>query len=117
MSRPWTRKEAFGHLIDWACAHQQWFVRALTEPKLIAAGYPADEWVPVQQYGDFSWQDALDLWVSLNRLLVHVLMRIPEDRLKISCRVGIAEPIPLSELIANYIAHCEDVVGQILASL
>jgi hypothetical protein len=115
--RPWTRKEAFGHLIDWACAHRQWLVRALTEPKLIAAGYPADEWVPVQQYGDFSWQDALDLWVSLNRLLVHVLMRIPEDRLKISCRVGIAEPIPLSELIANYIAHCEDVVGQILASL
>jgi hypothetical protein len=115
--RPWTRKEAFGHLIDWASSHHQWFVRALTEPKLIAAAYPADEWVSAQQYGDFSWQDTLDLWVSLNRLLVHVLMRIPEDRLEISCRVGITDPIPLSELIARYGAHCEDVVGQILASL
>jgi hypothetical protein len=115
--RPWTRKEAFGHLIDFAATHQQWFARALTEPKLVARAYPADEWVSAQQYGDFSWQDSVDLWVSLNRLLIHVLMRIPEDRLKISCRVGIAEPIPLSELIANYIAHCEDVVGQILANL
>ena len=115
--KPWTRKEAFGHLIDWAAAHQQWFVRALTEPKLIAAAYPADEWVSAQQYSDFSWQDTVDLWVSLNRLLMHVLMRIPEDKQKIPCRIGIAEPIPLSELIAGYVAHCEDVVGQILANL
>jgi hypothetical protein len=32
----WTRKEALGHLIDWAAAHQQWFARALAEPKLTA---------------------------------------------------------------------------------
>jgi hypothetical protein len=115
--RPWTRKEGFGHLIDCATTHQQWLARALTEPKLFAAAYPADEWVPAQQYDDFSWQDLVDLWVSLNRLLVHVLMRIPEDKLGMACRIGIAEPIPLSELIARYIEHCQDVVGQILARL
>lgn len=115
--RPWTRKEAFGHLIDCAATHQQWLARALTEPKLVAAAYPADEWVPAQQYDDFSWQDTVDLWVSLNRLLVHVLMRIPEDKLKMPCRIGIAEPIPLSELIARYVTHCQDLVGQILAHL
>jgi hypothetical protein len=113
--RPWTRKEAFGHLIDWAAAHQQWFARSLTEPKLVAAAYPADEWVSAQQYGDFPWKETLDLWVSLNHLLIHVLARFPEDKLKIPCRIGIAEPIPLSELIARYVAHCDDVVGQILA--
>jgi hypothetical protein len=116
-SSPWTRKEAFGHLIDWAAAHQQWFARALTEPKLVASAYPADEWASLQQYGDFPWKETLDLWVSLNHLLIHVLARIPEDKLKIPCRVGIAEPIPLSELIARYVAHCDDVVGQILARL
>jgi hypothetical protein len=36
----WTRKEALGHLIDWAAAHQQWFARALTGPELTAGGYP-----------------------------------------------------------------------------
>jgi len=115
--KPWTRKEAFGHLIDCAATHQQWLARALTEPKLFAAAYPADEWVPAQQYDNFSWQDTVDLWVSLNRLLVHVLMRIPEDKLKMPCRIGIAEPIPLSELIARYVTHCQDLVGQILAHL
>jgi hypothetical protein len=73
--------------------------------------------VPAQQYDNFSWQDTVDLWVSLNRLLVHVLMRIPEDKLKMPCRIGIAEPIPLSELIARYVTHCQDLVGQILAHL
>jgi hypothetical protein len=115
--KPWTRTEAFGHLIDWAAAHQQWFARALAEPKLVASGYPADEWPSLQQYGDFPWKETLDLWVSLNHLLIHVLARIPEDKLKIPCRIGIAEPIPLSELIARYVAHCDDVVGQILAHL
>jgi hypothetical protein len=115
--RPWTRKEAFGHLIDWAAAHQQWFARALAEPKLVASAYPADEWALLQQYSDFPWKATLDLWVSLNHLLIHVLARIPEDKLKIPCRIGIAEPIPLSELIARYVAHCDDVVGQILAHL
>jgi ATP-dependent Clp protease ATP-binding subunit ClpA len=43
--RPWTRKEALGHLIDWAATHQQWFARALTESKLVAAGYPQEDWI------------------------------------------------------------------------
>jgi hypothetical protein len=115
--KPWTRTEAFGHLVDWAAAHQQWFARALTEPKLVAAAYPADEWVSAQQYRDVPWNATLDLWVSLNHLLIHVLARIPEDKLKIPCRIGITGPIPLSELIARYVAHCDDVVGQILARL
>jgi hypothetical protein len=32
----------------------------------------------------------------------------------IPCRIGIAEPIPLQELVRRYVAHCEDVVGQLL---
>ena len=95
--KPWTRKEAFGHLIDCAASHQRWFAQALTEPKLIASGYPTDEWVSAQRYSEFSWQESVDLWISLNRLLVHVLMRIREDKLQIPCGIGIAELVPLSE--------------------
>jgi hypothetical protein len=115
--KPWSRAEALGHLVDWATTHQQWFALALTQPKLVVSGYPQDEWGSAQQYRNFSWPDLVDLWISLNRLLVHVLAQIPEEKVNTACRIGIEEPIPLSELIARYIKHCEDIVGQILAHL
>jgi hypothetical protein len=115
--KPWTRKEAFGNLIDWATTHQQWFARALTEPKVVAAGYPPDDWVSAQQYDSFQWIDVVDLWLCVNRLLIHVLAQIPEDKLKILFHIGVEKPIPLVEVIDRYVAHCEDLVGQILARL
>jgi hypothetical protein len=115
--KPWTRKEAFGHLIDCATAHQQWVARILTEPKLVALTSPQEDWVAAQHYRDFSWQDTVDLWVSLNRLIVHVLAQIPEAKLVAACQIGIQPPIALSELIARYVDHCEDIVGQILGHL
>jgi hypothetical protein len=115
--KPWSRKEAFGNLIDWATTHQQWFARALTEPKVIASGYPPDDWVSAQQYGSFQWVDVVDLWLSVNRLLLHVLAQVPEDKLKIPFHIGIEKPIPLAEVIDRYVAHCEDLVGQILTRL
>jgi len=115
--KPWTRREAFGHLIDWAMAHQQWFVQALTKSKVTAQGYPGEAEIAVRHYADFSWRQTVDLWVSLNRLLVHVLLRTPEDKLDVQCRIGIAQPVPLAALIQAYIEHCEDMLGQILAHL
>jgi hypothetical protein len=115
--RPWTRKEAMGHLIDWAMAHQQWLAGALTGPKLIATGYPSEDWVSAQHYASFSWPDLVDLWLCTNRLLIHVFSGIPEEKLDTPCRIGIDEPIPLSELIDRYVDHCDDVLGQILARL
>jgi hypothetical protein len=115
--KPWSRKEAFGHLVDWATAHQQWFGRALTEPKVVASGYPPDEWVSAQQYGKFQWEDVVDLWLLVNRLLIHVLAQIPEEKLKTPFHIGIEEPISLAEVVDLYIAHYEDLVGQILARL
>jgi hypothetical protein len=115
-SKPWTRKEALGHLIDWAMAHQQWFARALMEPKLTTAGYPDEKAVAIQDYAHFSWPETVDLWVALNRLLIHVLERVPEGKLEVPCRIGIAEPIPLVELVDRYVEHCEGIVAQILAN-
>ncbi len=118
--RSWTRKEALGHLIDWAIAHERWVTQVLTEPKFAAAAHPAfaypdDAAVAVQHYADFPWSDTLDLWVSLNRLLIHVLARVPEEKLQVPCRIGSAEPIPFSKLVEIYIEHCEDIAAQILA--
>lgn len=111
---PWTRKQALGHLIDWAAAHQQWFARALTEPKLSATGYPGDSWLAAQKYEDLPWLELVELWTSLNHLLLHVIARIPKEKLDTPCRIGVAEPIPLQELARRYVAHCEDIIGQLL---
>ncbi len=110
-----TRQEALGHLVDWATAHHQWFVRALLEPGIVNPGHPAPEWVKAQAYLQFGWQDLVDLWVCMNRLLVHVLAHVPVNKLEAPCRIGVEPPIPLSRLIAGYVDHCEDVMGQILA--
>jgi hypothetical protein len=111
----WTPKDALGHLIDWAAAHQQWLARALTEPKLVVSAYPSEDWALAQWYCDLSWREIVELWGSLNRLLIHVLLRIPEAKLNVPCRIGVADPIPLTELMARYVKHCEDVAGQMLA--
>jgi hypothetical protein len=113
--RPWSRKEALGNLIDWAAAHQQWLAIALTEHKLITHGYPADEWVAAQKYREFAWEELVDLWVTLNRLVVHVIAQIPAEKLSMICRMGISEPVLLSALISRYVEYCDDVLGQILA--
>jgi hypothetical protein len=113
--RPWTRKEALGHLIDWATTHHRWFARALTEPQLAVPGYPEDNWVRSQRYAEYSWMHLQHLWASLNRLLIHVLAGIPEEKLTMNCRVGVEAPRTLKALIDSYVYHCEDLVGQILA--
>ncbi len=111
---PWSRKDALGHLIDWGAAHQQWFARALAGPNLAAGGYPEDGWLAAQNYAEVAWLELVELWSSLNRLLVHVIAHIPEQKIDVPCRIGIAEPIPLQELVRRYGAHCEDIIGQLL---
>lgn len=58
--KEWMRKQALGHLIDWATTHHQWFARALSEPRLVAAGFPEDEWVAAQHYAELPWHELVD---------------------------------------------------------
>ncbi len=116
-SNGWTRKEALGHLIDWAIVHQQLVTQAPMESRLKVPRFPEDDAIVVQHYSDFPWEEAVDLWVLLNRLLIHTLPRIPEDKLRVPCRIGAAHPVPLARLMEAYVTHCQDLVGQILARL
>jgi hypothetical protein len=115
--KPWTRKEALGHLIEWAMVHRQWVTGALMESKLRAAGYPDEAAVAAQHYADFPWAETVDLWVSLNRLLIHALLRVPESKFDMPCRLGIAEPVSLAKLMDAYLDYCQEIIGQILARL
>jgi hypothetical protein len=113
--KPWTRKQALGHLVDSAAAHHIWFACALTQTKLVVSAYPQDDWVSAQKYGNYVWQEIVDLWVSLNLLLIHVLAQIPDAKREMDCRIGLEDPIPLAELIDRYVKHCEETAASILA--
>ena len=110
----WLRKEALGHLIDCACTHQQWFARALSEPRLNALSYPEREWTTAQCYRAAAWADLTHAWAGLNRLLIHVMAQVPEAKLVTPCRIGLADSIPLERLIENYVKHVEDEMAEIL---
>ena len=115
--KDWSRKEAVGHLIDWATTHHPWIARALTEPTLAVSGYPQDEWVAAQQYRTAAWRDLVRLWVRLNRMLLHTLTDIPEEKLAISCRVGIEGPTSLLKLVERYVEQCEDISWYLISAL
>jgi Clp amino terminal domain, pathogenicity island component len=114
-TKPWTRKEALGHLIDRAIAHQQCVAQAATESKIDVPGVPDEIAVAVQRYAEFPWLEAVDLWAALNRLIIHVLVRVPEGKLNVETRIGTAEPVALNKAMEAYVAHCEEIVSQILA--
>ncbi|MGB6943295.1 MAG: Clp protease N-terminal domain-containing protein [Bryobacteraceae bacterium] len=116
-SNGWTRKDALGHLIDRAIVHQQLVTQALMESRLTVPRFPGDDAIAVQHYADFPWAETVDLWVLLNRLLIHTMPRIPEDKLAAPCRIGSAEPVPLLRLMEAYVTHCQDFVRRILARL
>jgi len=112
--KDWTRRQAMGHLVDWATTHHNWIARALTEPKVTTATYPLDEWVAAQQYDALDLDDLVELWLSLNQLLLHVMAQVPEAKLATPFRVGIDEPTTLLGVIERYVEHCEDLVAQVL---
>lgn len=114
---PWSRKEALEHLIDCAIVHHTWVARALTEPNVAASGCPDDSWISAQQYNSYPWLELVNSWLNLNRLMLHVWHRIPEGRIQIPCRIGVEEAVPLSALLAKYVEHCDDIMGQILTRL
>jgi hypothetical protein len=112
----WTRQQELGHLIDWTFAHHQWFARALTEPRLVAAEYPDREFSKAMHYEAVPWVDLIQTWISVNRLMAHLLAQIPEEKLDTPCQIGVRDPIPLWKLVTQYVEHCEDTLGQLLGS-
>src|ERR1051325_1463873 len=81
----WSRKELIGHLIDSASNNHQRFVRAQVDDGHSFPGYEQESWVARQGYEDESWEDLTLLWKSYNQHLAHVVSRIPDDKLSLSC--------------------------------
>ena len=113
-SDKWSRKEILGHLIDSASNNHQRFVRAQFQPQLVFPGYAQEDWNRAQQYQSEAWENLVRLWASYNRHLAHVIAAIPESAGQNSCEIGAGKPVTLEFLVADYVAHLEHHLGQIL---
>ncbi len=109
----WSIKEILGHLIDSATNNHQRFVRAQYGEPLVLPGYAQDFWVEVQGYSGSPWPELVEHWRLYNRHLAQVIVRVPQERLDLECRIGPNEPVPLGFLIEDYVAHLKHHVLQI----
>jgi hypothetical protein len=112
----WSKKEILGHLIDSAGNNHQRFVRAQLAPSLEFPGYEQEGWVAAQSYATESWPDLVNLWLLLNRHLLHIVEATPQASLAHECVIGGKAPVALAALIADYVAHLEHHLEQILTA-
>jgi hypothetical protein len=112
----WSKKEILGHLIDSAANNHQRFVRAQLIESLAFPAYAQTSWVEVQGYQRALWPALIELWASFNAHLVHVLSRVPEEKWNNRCAIGDGQPVTLSFLAEDYVAHLEHHLVQLVPS-
>ena len=112
----WSKKEILGHLIDSAGNNHQRFVRAQFVPSLEFPGYEQEAWVAAQSYATEPWPDLVNLWLLLNRHLVHIVEAMPEASFAHQCVIGANAPVTLSFLVTDYLRHLEHHLDQIFTT-
>ncbi len=110
----WAPKEILGHLIDSAGNNHQRFVRAQLSPRVDSPGYDQEHWVSVQAYLSEPWPDLIQLWLLLNRHLLHVMRHVRESALDTPISIRGEAPVPLSFVMTDYVGHLEHHLAQIL---
>lgn len=109
----WSPKELIGHLIDSASNNHQRFVRAQLAESHTFPGYEQESWVARQGYKNEAWEDLTLLWKSYNQHLLHVISRMPEDKLSVSCTVANSDPVTLGFIVEDYVRHMKHHLNQI----
>ena len=111
----WSRKEILGHLVDSATNNYRRFVlSSLAPPPHQLHPYDQEAWVRVADYQHFPASDLLALWTSQNRLIIHLLDRLPPHLLDNEYLTLNGNPTTLHWLISDYVLHLEHHVRQII---
>lgn len=130
MSKPrteggWSRKQILGHLIDSASVNHQRFIEAQLTDSIYFTGYAHQQWVELQGYKDADWEELVTLWCAFNMQLCTLVERIPSAVIdKLHCdhsyhetafrELPADEPSTLGYLIADYFAHLQYHLDQLL---
>ncbi|MGE8036244.1 DinB family protein [Lysinibacillus sp. NPDC093692] len=104
----WSKKEVLGHLCDSAINNLQRFIKIQYEKEpFVLTPYNQVEWVKIQGYQELQIDEILDLWVSLNKKIINVIKKIPNEKLALQCDIGSNELMTLQWLIQDYLEHME----------
>jgi hypothetical protein len=116
----WSKKEILGHLCDSAVNNLGRFIRVQFEPEpFVVTRYQQNDWVRVNHYHDTDINEIIDFWVSINKRINSVVLKIPKDKLEAECDMGdasfrtIGETKSLLWLIEDYLAHMEHHLAQL----
>ncbi len=112
----WSRKEILGHLIDSAANNHQRFVRVPLQAGIALPGYQQDDWVRVQHYQDYDWQQLISFWQSYNLHLLNVIKQIPSEALNHTFNLN-GETVGLEFVIRDYLRHMKHHLAQIFEGL
>src|ERR1700722_9749793 len=111
----WCKKEILGHLLDSASNNHIRFVRIqLAANEFKGLSYEHDFFVSSQKYKKRSAIELIELWVSFNRHLAHVINHIDPSKLNVICKIGDSEPVPFLFVIEDYLGHLKHHLKQIL---
>jgi hypothetical protein len=109
----WSKKEVLGHLIDSAANNHQRFVRGQFVAHIDLPGYQQEQWVAAQHYGSEPWADLIDLWLQMNRHLVHIVRAMPAEALGNTISIGGRPPVTLGFVVDDYLSHLQHHLAQI----
>jgi hypothetical protein len=112
----WTRKEILGHLIDSATNNHQRFVRVPLQAGVSLPGYQQNDWVSLQRYQDYEWQQLISFWHFYNLHLLHVIQQRPSASLKHTFSLN-GETLELEFVIRDYLRHMNHHLAQIYEGL
>lgn len=111
----WSKQQLIGHLVDSAVNNIARFVR-LQQPEDHITGltYQQEHWVSVQAYQQEDWQQLVQLWVSVNLHIAHLLDQVPATALeKVMHFNGAREDATLHFLATDYLDHLQHHLHQV----
>jgi hypothetical protein len=109
----WSKKEILGHLIDSAGNNHQRFVRSQHADRLEFPEYDQNLWIASQAYATEPWADLVNLWLLLNRHLLHIVKVAPPEVYKHELVIGRNAPMTFEALVPGYLQHLEHHLAQI----
>jgi hypothetical protein len=104
----WSKKEILGHLCDSAINNLERFIKIQYEDQpFVLSAYNQDQWVDLQDYQDILIEEVLILWCCLNKKIINVITKIPNEKLAYQCEIGNNQLMTLEWLIQDYLGHME----------
>lgn len=100
----WSKKEILGHLCDSAINNIERFIKIQYEQQpYVTKSYNQDKWVVLQNYRDSSLKEILNLFCTLNKQIINIIMKIPQEKLSYLCDIGNNQHKTLEWLIQDYL--------------